>query len=88
MKYDPIKLTNAGPQRVADASYSIISAIQNYTIEERMLAAACHLKLLCEMMRASPQDVMTPADSLMASPEGQYRRIEFRAARDYMENEK
>lgn len=88
MKYDRIKLTNADPQRSADNTYRIISALQDAPLEERLLAAACHLKLLCEAVGASPQDIMTPADRLMASPEGQYRRNEFRAARDYMENER
>lgn len=88
MKLDRLKLTNADPLKVATAAYAIIGALQNYTPEERALASACHLHLTAGHTQSTPQDLMTPADNLMSSPEGQYRRDEFRAARDYMENER
>lgn len=87
MKFDRQKLTNADPQEVANATYAIIDALQRFPVEVRALAAACHIKLTTELRGVSPQDILTPADNLMSSPEGQYRRNEFRAARDYMTKE-
>lgn len=87
MKIDRQLLTNAEPQEVANATYAIINALQHYPAHIRALAAACHIKLTTELRGVSPQDILTPADNLMSSPEGQYRRTEFRAARDYMTKE-
>jgi hypothetical protein len=88
VKLDPIKLTNADPQRVADAAYSIVDRLQQFSAEERALAGAVYLHLTAAMHRIAPQDLMTPADNIMSSPEGQYRRKEFLAARVYLENER
>lgn len=87
MKLDRVSLTNVDPQQTADATYAAIDALQRFPGPVRALAAACLLHLTSALRGLSPQDLMTPADNLMSSPEGQYRRTEFRATRAYLENE-
>lgn len=88
MKPDQLKLTNADPAVVAQAVYATIDALQRFPREVRLLARACGLHLDREVNGADPSHLMSTAANLMASPEGRHRREEFRAARDYMENEK
>jgi hypothetical protein len=88
LKLDYLKLTNADPASIAQATYHVINALQSLPAEDRALASAIHLKLTTEITGVDRHDLMTLADNLMSSPDGQGRSTEFRAAKDYMENEK
>lgn len=86
---DTDRINNADPARISTALYAVIDGLQSYRPEERLLAASAHFKLLFEAHPdVTVQDLMTAAANLMASPDGQYRRPEFQAARLYVENER
>lgn len=79
-------LVNAQPQQVAHATMVLLHELQNHQPPVQAAALAATFVLLCEHYGVEPQDVMTATKNLLLA-EGQGKRPEFGAARDYLRYE-
>lgn len=69
----------------AVATMRVIDAIQDLPPHLQVIAVVATFKLVTERFGVNPQDAFTVTDNIMNHAQG--RRVEFDAARAYLENE-
>lgn len=79
------RFNNADMVAVARATMNLVIANQELQPHVQMHAATALFLLACERWGITPQVAISPATNLMNHAEGP--RPEFRAVRQYMENE-
>jgi hypothetical protein len=79
-------MTNVSPDRVARASFKIVSKLQDWQPHEQAVAAAVVFLTIAEQFGVEPQDVFVATKNLLMD-EREGKREQFRALAEYVRNE-
>jgi len=81
------KLSMAAVRPTGNAAMQVVDSLQRFPSETRALGLAVSFLLLCSRYHVDPRRVLGMASNLMNHDDGTTMRPEFRAVRNYLEEE-